>query len=273
MISNSFILFSIEFMVMRIAVPVKVSTLEDALKHLEKISGYPDLIAEIRYDYNKNPNPEDLPVLISYNKNPKIFTVRHKSEAGHDPNAGFEGSEEERLKYLETAIKLGVQYIDIERKYYYPFEKSGNTKIIVSDHYFDNALLPEELSEIYWDMAKKGADIIKIAMAPKDYKDNLIMLNMIFQSKRLGKDMIGICMGNNGIITRILGPVYGGYLTFASLDGQTSASGQIEFQDLSIKMRRASTLYEIFKKNKYFLPNEITKEQLEIYSRALLDAA
>lgn len=42
--------------------------------------------------------------------------------------------------------------------------------------------------------------------------------------------MIVLGMGNHGKITRLLAPLLGGYLTFASLDEVKSVSGQITYQ-------------------------------------------
>ena len=56
------------------------------------------------------------------------------------------------------------------------------------------------------------------------------MLNLIAHADR---EIIGICMGGEGMITRVYGPALGGYLTFASLgEGKSSAPGQLSVDDL-----------------------------------------
>ena len=58
------------------------------------------------------------------------------------------------------------------------------------------------------------------------------MLDLVDSASANG-DIIGICMGEFGSPTRVLGPLYGGYLTFASLgEGKASAPGQLTVEDL-----------------------------------------
>ncbi len=106
-------------------------------------------------------------------------------------------------------------------------EKS-NTKLIVSHHNFKET--PIQLNDIYQRIAKTNADIIKIATKANNYNDSLRMLNLISGADR---DIIAICMGQKGMITRVYGPAVGGYLTFASLgEGKSSASGQMNVDEL-----------------------------------------
>lgn len=48
-----------------------------------------------------------------------------------------------------------------------------------------------------------------------------------------GRPTIGLAMGPTGMISRLLSPKFGGYLTFGALSkGQESAPGQPTVQDL-----------------------------------------
>jgi 3-dehydroquinate dehydratase type I len=73
-------------------------------------------------------------------------------------------------------------------------------------------------------------DIIKIVTRSNKSRDNLVMLSLIHTCADY--EMIGICMGKEGVETRITGPNYGSYLTFACLDGRPSAPGQISIGKL-----------------------------------------
>ncbi len=204
---------------MRIAIPITASSMDEALRDMDRASEVADII-ELRIDYMSNPNLERL---LGHSETPKIVTNRTKHEGG----GRFEGLEERRIAYLQEAINLGVEYVDIELCYYHPLE-TGSTKLIISHHNFERT--PENLEEIYQKIVSKGTDIVKIATKAQNYKDSLRMLNLISNSD---KDIIGICMGQEGIITRVLGPVYGGYLTFASLgEGKSSAKGQLTVNEL-----------------------------------------
>ena len=99
--------------------------------------------------------------------------------------------------------------------------------MIVSHHNFEET---PDLDEIYQRIAGKNPDIVKIATKANTYYDSLRMLNLIAHADR---EIIGICMGGEGMITRVYGPSLGGYLTFASLgEGKSSAPGQLSVDDL-----------------------------------------
>ena len=203
---------------MRIAVPIIASSMDEALRDIDKAAEDADIV-ELRLDFMSNP---DLERLLRHSQIPKIVTNRTKLEGGR-----FEGSEEDRIAYLQEAINLGAEYIDIESDYFHAFER-GSTKLIVSHHNFGRT--PENLQETYKKIATQNPDIIKIATKAENYGDSLRMLNLIADAD---KDIIGICMGQYGIITRVLGPVYGGYLTFASLEERkSSAPGQLSVAEL-----------------------------------------
>jgi 3-dehydroquinate dehydratase/shikimate dehydrogenase len=210
---------------MRIAIPITATSMDEVLKDMDKIGVIAEVdsefehIIELRIDYMSKPNLEKL---ISHSQLPKIVTNRIKQEGGR-----FEGTEDERIAYLQEAIDLGAEYVDIESDYFHPFER-GSTKLIVSHHNFQQT--PENLEEIYRNIVIQNPDIVKIATKAQNLGDSLRMINLIANSD---KYMIGICMGQQGVITRVLGPVYGGYLTFASLEkGKASAPGQLSVEEL-----------------------------------------
>ena len=74
-------------------------------------------------------------------------------------------------------------------------------------------------------MKSANAYIIKIVTTANKLSDNLKIIELVKKSK---KPVIGLCMGPLGEISRILAPLYGSFLTFASLDkGKESSPGQI----------------------------------------------
>jgi 3-dehydroquinate dehydratase/shikimate dehydrogenase len=205
-----------------ICVPIISETTERAIEDMNRAIPFADLI-EIRADYIKNP---DLKSILSAKKKPVIITIMPKHE-----NGKFVGPEEERIALLKQAIDLGADYIDINLGC--PgleglLKNRKGTKAIVSYHSFKDT--PHDLPGICRALEAQGADIIKIATFANRLSDNLKMLNLIKESET---DIIGICMGELGEISRVLAPLYGSYLTFASLEkGQESAPGQIPAETL-----------------------------------------
>lgn len=205
---------------MKIAIPITAQTMDEALRDIDHASEFADII-ELRIDYLQNP---ELDRLIRNCSKPVIVTNRTKLEGGK-----FTGSEEQRIASLQEAIDLGAAYIDIEADYFQPLNKKSTT-IIVSHHNFEQTPDLDTLTQKFSD---KNADIVKIATKARTYEDSLRMLQFISKYKQSGQEIIGICMGQEGIITRILGPLYGSYLTFASLDqGKASAPGQLTVREL-----------------------------------------
>ncbi|MBI2549959.1 type I 3-dehydroquinate dehydratase [Candidatus Woesearchaeota archaeon] len=208
---------------MRIAVPVTASTMEEALSDIDAATLVADII-ELRIDYMRE--KPDLEQLIKQSQKPVIVTNRHISEGGK-----FQGSEEERIAYLRQAIELGAAYVDIELNHFHRLVRNLQTMLIVSYHDFRGT--PENLLQIYSQMVNKGANIAKIATMARNPEDCSRMLDLVASISKAGGNIIGLCMGEEGKSTRILGPARGGYLTYAplSIDG-ASAPGQLTVSEL-----------------------------------------
>lgn len=205
-----------------ICIPIVSETTETAIKDMARAEKLADLI-EIRADYI---NDLDLGKIIAAKNKPVIVTIIPKNE-----NGKFEGTEKERTALLRQAVDLGTDYIDISIEC--PelsdlIKYCKNTKSIVSYHNYNKT--PENLQKISQKIEEAGADIIKIATFANKLSDNLKIFELI---RRSSKDIIALCMGEQGEISRILGPIYGSYLTFGSLEsGSESAPGQIPAQIL-----------------------------------------
>ena len=220
---------------MRIAVPITAKSMDEALKDMDEAEKQKVDIIELRIDYMKRPNLERL---LKHSQIPKIVTNRHESERGM-----FKGPEERRIAYLQEAVDLDADYVDIEYHHYNSLIENHfakkSTKLIVSFHDFDGTIVPA-LTSIYERIKEKNPDIIKIATKANNYSDSTAMLNLVAKSTNTNvpnpvgyRPMIGICMGEKGVMTRVLGPVYGSYLTFASLTKEkASAPGQLTVAEL-----------------------------------------
>ncbi len=208
---------------MRIAVPITASSMDAALRDMDKAAKAADIL-ELRIDYMQNPNLEKL---LSHNNIPKIVTNRTHYEGGK-----FIGEEEARIALLQKAADLGAEYVDIEYNWFSKF-RLGPTKLIVSYHDFNITPNDRSLQQICHKIDEKNPYIIKIATKANSHEDSLRMLNLISHARKVNKNIIGICMGDKGIITRIYGPVLGSYLTFVALDKEkSSAPGQLTVEEL-----------------------------------------
>src|SRR3990167_4276966 len=206
-----------------ICIPIIANKLPDALHDMAEASMVADII-ELRIDYIKD---VDLKRLLEKRTKPVIVTNRPDREGGK-----FDGSEEERIALLKLAIRLQADYVDIEHDSIQNIRRDTvhrvPTKIIASYHNFCKT--PDDLTDIYKRLSQSGADIVKIVTHANSITDNVRIYRLLQQSQI---PMISFCMGELGIISRILYKRFGSYLTFASLQvGKESAPGQISIHEL-----------------------------------------
>ena len=206
-------------------------------KALEQVASAASLadILELRLDLIENPG---LKVLLDSVSLPVIVTNRSKLDGGQ-----FKGSDEDRVRTLREALDAGADFVDIEvstpREFLQPFLEEGDpSRTIISYHDFSHT--PEDFNPLYETMCELPGEIVKIVTYARDISDNLKMFELLKRAKRENKKLIGLCMGDLGEISRVLSPLFGGFLTFGSLEtGQESAPGQIP----------AKTLKEIYRVN------------------------
>jgi 3-dehydroquinate dehydratase/shikimate dehydrogenase len=202
------------------AAVVTATSIGDALLDLEDIQKERDVIdlVELRIDYLRDLTPSSLTCLLETCKTyhlPALVTNRVRDEGGY-----FEGDEEQRIGYLQEAIKFGADYVDIELNHY-PAIKKEQTKLIVSYHNFAETPSLSNLRAIQNSMAETHADIYKIVTYPKTRDDVQIIKQLINESQG---DVIFLSLGELGRETR-LNPK--NYLTFLALEAEKgSAPGQ-----------------------------------------------
>ncbi len=206
-----------------ICVPIIANNLDDALHDMAEASTVADIV-ELRIDYIRG---VDLKRLLEKRTKPVIVTNRPVREGGK-----FNGSEEERIALLKLALQLQADYVDVEHDSIQHIRRDTvhrvPTKIIVSYHNFRET--PRDLTDIYKKLSQSGADIVKIVTHANSITDNVRVYQLLQQSQI---PMISFCMGELGIISRILYKRFGSYLTFASLQvGKESAPGQISIHEL-----------------------------------------
>lgn len=216
-----------------ICTPVTASTYAEFLSNLEnvqKISEYVELRVDAISDFTEK-NIEELKTKSTKNI---IFTCRSKNEGG-----SFAGTEKERIAILQKAIDTGFDYVDIELATIkeHKFNRNGKTKIIVSHHDFQETPKYWKLTAVMNEMAKHRPDVVKIATTVKSDDDNQTLFRLLVD--RPGEEeWIIIGMGEKGKITRIMAPILGSMLTFASTQYGSSAPGQIDIDEMKSMYKR-----------------------------------
>lgn len=222
----------------RICVPLCPASTGDIADSITKAAKIADLI-ELRLDcLTESLDARLIRSLSSLNQDsipPIIYTLRPAEQGGH---AGI--NLETRLRFwltnLNGLLSDGRSYADIELDLAPSLSHAVNpapdwTRIICSHH--DFARVPEELEQIYEQLSATKARILKIAVRACDITDCLPVMRLLERARSEGREVIAIAMGEAGILTRVLGPLRGSFLTYGSLDeNQATAPGQLRAADL-----------------------------------------
>lgn len=150
-----------------------------------------------------------------------LFTLRSKKEGGE-----YVGSLFKRRKNLKMILDQNPAYIDFEysrdlKLIHYLKEKSPKTKYILSYH--ETNKMPSKIEKLKLGMKKYSPWKMKIVGFAHSTCDALLMLQQVKNEKNL----IGIAMGEKGLLSRVLGPLYGQPITYCSLDDNKMAPGQL----------------------------------------------
>ena len=199
-----------------------------ALKQIKKAI-HTDIF-ELRLDYFTFLDLEKIKLLRNSCSKPVIFTLRKKEQGGH-----YQGNEQQRLQDLISLCTLNPDFFDLEYDTPLEFVQSlqesyPEIKWIRSYHNFNGT--PLNLHGILASLQNPIFDSYKIATFAHSIIDSLRMLCFI-QENAGSINLSGLCMGEKGTCTRILGKIIGSYMVYASIDEQsTAAPGQICFDEL-----------------------------------------
>ena len=189
-------------------------------------------------------NEEILRALASKDR-PLILTLRPAQFGGARP-ISVEDRLFSRLHYgwIRSPREHATDFWDLELDLALVLqrrEKEGNDllklgicdwrRTICSHHDFVG--VPSDLEEIYERMAATPARILKIAVQANDATECIPIFHLLDRAQREGREMIAIAMGPAGVMTRILGPARGAFLTYGSLDDESAtAPGQLTAREL-----------------------------------------
>jgi len=204
-----------------------VAAARAAIKHAV---GVADLI-ELRLDYLRDfdfNRPEQLGALLDEKPLPVIATCRAVDEGGQQAIA-----EAVRVRVFAEALRRGANYCDIEAAHFdeHAAAQLDPSRLIVSYHNFSET--PADLNAIYERLTRRPAAIHKIAVRACDITDSLAVFRLLDRADAEGRTLIAIAMQEAGLLTRILGPSRGSFLTYGSLaHGHESAPGQMTCEAL-----------------------------------------
>jgi 3-dehydroquinate dehydratase/shikimate dehydrogenase len=217
----------------KICVAITGSTPADMLENAENIVRENHFV-EFRLDYLPNPAailPKLKTFLYERGEITAIATCRRASTGGK-----FKGTIPAELEILEKAAQAGCHLIDLElqtAEHTKPAQmkklRSHGAALIISYHDFEST---KDLDAIFDRILPFQPEFVKIVATAKTLADNVTMMRFL-DRRRDEANLIGISMGEQGIISRVLGLRAGSVFTFAAAHaGEETGPGQIEARTL-----------------------------------------
>ena len=206
------------------------TTLEELDIRLKQAFNYGSNFVEVRIDYLHSFEIDKLKSTLSSYMDKCILTCRPISEGGK-----YHKSEKDRINLLYSLYELQPKFLDIELSLINKNLKflnkltTNNTTLIISSHNFEETPSIPELEKIVNSSIHNNC-YVKIITKANCFKDNYNLLSLYdkFQKTKL----IAFCMGQNGIISRVLCTLLGSPLTYASLPDLPTAEGQISISEM-----------------------------------------
>jgi 3-dehydroquinate dehydratase/shikimate dehydrogenase len=160
-----------------------------------------------------------------------IATCRRAAGGGK-----FAGSVAAELEVLSKAAEAGFHLIDLELESVESLKKGDlenlretGVGLIISHHDFQAT---RDLDGIYARIAPFAPDFVKIVPTAKALVDNVTLIRFL-ERMNDHTNIIGICMGDAGVISRVLGVRAGSAFTFAAATpGEETGPGQIAARTL-----------------------------------------
>jgi len=216
----------------RLIVPITASSPEAMLGQARAaLDGGADLV-ELRLDFLEGLGEQDLEGLVRELGDRCIITLRPVDEGGR-----FDGAESDRIRLLTQAAQGRPRFADIEYRHLKRWgdlswkigPTPGHPRLILSLH--DCTGRPAKLQRTIQDMAAEpDCSVVKAAWSARHIADNFEAFDLL---RAVPKPMIAVCMGESGLLSRVLAAKFGAFGTYCSLGaGRESAPGQLPLAEM-----------------------------------------
>ena len=232
----------------KVCVPLTGGSMSEILEEARAVLGLPVDMIEWRADYFRD--VEDPGALTACLRElravigdmPLLFTLRSEVERG-----AFSGSGRQYASIVGTAASSGcVDLVDVELARceagaadIIGAAHERGVRVVASYHDFDATPAKDKLIEIFCSMQSHDADILKIAVMPRSPEDAFILMEATEEASRLYVDrpVVGISMGELGLISRSKAEAIGSAICFAAGPDGGSAPGHIAAEEMSEILR------------------------------------
>jgi 3-dehydroquinate dehydratase / shikimate dehydrogenase len=216
----------------RMCVPVWATEAQELFQKADAVVRENSFI-EFRLDYLSKPSlafPK-LKTFVEYHPEALIIATCRRAVNG----GKFRGSIAAEVDVLAKAANTGCHLVDLELESaahlkpadFARLRRSAN--LILSFHDFRGT---KKLEETFAKMQQHPADFFKVVGTANSLYDNVVMMKFLERHSH-AHSLVGICMGEQGIISRVLGVRAGSQFTFAAASpGEETAPGQIAARTL-----------------------------------------
>jgi 3-dehydroquinate dehydratase/shikimate dehydrogenase len=221
----------------RVCVAIGGGDVDEMLQKAEGLARDNPFI-ELRLDYLSRPGlalPKIREFAATHPYVTVIATCRRAASGGR-----FRGSIPSQLEVLLKAADAGCQLLDVELQTIVRLRPSQIDKlrskaaIVLSFHDFKGT---QKLEERLKKMALYPADFYKIVSTATSLSDNVTMMKFL-ERHQDSHSLVGLCMGEQGIISRVLGVRAGSAFTFGALSAdERTAPGQVTAPELRTTYR------------------------------------
>jgi 3-dehydroquinate dehydratase/shikimate dehydrogenase len=220
-----------------LAVPITGQTIEQCQERLEAAGKAGAEVVELRMDYLSDRRPQIIDAFIQSAHRismPVLVTCRDKAQGGEG-----NWTLQQRNEILISAVKYGADFIDCEFNNFVHAESQKpilavlsqhkKTRLILSAHHFQGPF--EDIENLYESMLSVCPQAIpKLVFTANHISDCFTAFDLLHGKTN---DAIVFCMGNAGMVSRILAKKFDSFLTFASLDDQqATAPGQLTIRQI-----------------------------------------
>ncbi len=223
-----------------LAVPIAAKNLNQAKQQIKTARAAGAEMLELRTDYLENLSVDLVKDLIAQTKTatrrplPIIVTCRDVKQGGA---TGY--PDQLRIDILTAALKAGVEFIDFEYENFLSAENQekiqralsqvSKGRLILSAHNFE-AKFPNIIKLHRHIQTLYPAAIPKLVYTANHINDCFEAFDLLH---RTSGERIVFCMGEAGLISRIIAKKLNSFVTFASIDGKSAtAPGQLTIEHL-----------------------------------------
>jgi 3-dehydroquinate dehydratase/shikimate dehydrogenase len=229
-----------QIMETKLTVPIAAENFEQAALQIKAAAASGAEMLELRVDYLQDLSIDLVKKLVAEAKSsisqqlPIIVTCRDKRQGGAKSYP-----DQLRIDVLIGAVESGAEFIDLEYENYLSagnweridsaLSKTSKTRLILSVHNFETKFA--DIDSLHAEILETCPEAIaKLVYTANHINDCFDGFDLLYKTSG---ERIVFCMGEAGLISRIIAKKLGSFVTFACIDDKSAtASGQLTIGEL-----------------------------------------